>query len=84
MGKGQLKASLYLDLRKAFDIVMHGRLLSKLELYEIKVRKYYGFKAIYLVDIKDLPSSILQQTVCYVWCSTRLNIGTSAICYLRQ
>ena len=34
--KGHLTASLYIDLRKAFDTVNHGRLLAKLQLYGIE------------------------------------------------
>ena len=39
MDKGQLTVSLNLDLRKAFDTVNHGRLLSKLELSRIKSKE---------------------------------------------
>ena len=36
MDKGHLTGSLYIELRKAFDIVNHGRLLAKLQLYGIE------------------------------------------------
>ena len=36
MDKGHLTGSLYIDLRKAFDTVNHGRLLAKLQLYGIE------------------------------------------------
>ena len=44
MEKGHLTGSLYLDLRKAFDTVIHGRLLSKLELYGIKSKELLWFE----------------------------------------
>ena len=36
MDRGHLTGSLYIDLRKAFDTVNHGRLLAKLQLYGIE------------------------------------------------
>ena len=44
MDKGKLTGSLYLDLRKAFDTVNHGKLLSKLELYGVKGTKLLWFR----------------------------------------
>ena len=44
MDKGKLTGSLYLDLRKAFDTVNHGKLLSKLELYGIKGTELLWFR----------------------------------------
>ena len=45
MGKGQLKSSLELDLRKAFDTENHGRLQSKLELYGMKRKQLLWFQS---------------------------------------
>ena len=45
MDKGQLTGSLYLDLRKTFDTVNHGRLLSKLELYGVKSKELLWFQS---------------------------------------
>ena len=56
MEKGHLTGSLYLDLRKAFDTVNHGRLLSKLELYGIKSKELLWFET-YLFG--------QQQSVCF-------------------
>ena len=56
MEKGHLTGSLYLDLRKAFDTVNHGRLLSKLELYGIKSKELLWFET-YLFG--------RQQSVCF-------------------
>jgi len=45
MGKGQLKSSLELDLRKAFDTENRGRLQSKLELYGKKRKQLSLFQS---------------------------------------
>ena len=56
MDKGQLTGSLYLDLRKAFDTVNHGKLLTKLELY--------GFKSTELLWLRNYLLG-RQQSVCF-------------------
>ncbi len=39
MDKGELTGAVYIDLRKAFDMIDHGRLLSKLPCYGIRGRE---------------------------------------------
>ena len=54
MDKGHLTGSLYIDLRKAFDTVNHGRLLAKLQLYGIEEQELLccGWRVICLDDIR--------------------------------
>ena len=55
MDNGEYTGAVFVDLRKAFDTVDHGRLLSKLPMYGIKRRELSWFES-YLFDRKQLVS----------------------------
>ena len=55
MDKGEYTGTDFVDLKKAFDTVNHGHLLSKLPSYGQKEENSAGLKTIYLIKNSLYP-----------------------------
>ena len=94
MDQGELTGAVFIDLRKAFDIIDHGRLLSKLPCYGINGRELTWFEN-YLFKREQFVSYnshtlqdkqfllVFRRDHCLVLCSS-CYLSTILICNLRS
>ena len=74
--KGDLVGAVFIDFRKAFDVVDHSILLNKLALYKLNPSAIQWFKS-YLCSQQQVIESDKRLTFHYrtIWCASGLNIG---------
>ena len=73
--------AVFLDLREAFDMVDHGRILSKLPIYVKKANRFVGSRVVYSTESIwcHLLEPLLRKSSNLMWCTARLNISPIAI-----